>query len=402
MSDLREEQPTRLGVLIALTVANCLGAFGQIAMAILSGIVGTTMAPSPQLATLPVTAGILGVALGSVPLAYARRNFGSRMVFAAAMVWAAFGTGLAAWSINVGSFTGFCAGCFMIGNNMGSVAQFRFAATDLVPSRYVGRAISTVMLGVLVAAVVAPWFGLKFRYLFDVEFAGSYASLILAFIAGAVLVSMLPLKGPHTDGHLSNNDPSVLDALRRRPVQLAIAASAGGYGVMSLIMTATPISMHVMDEHSAEVTANVIRSHIFGMFAPSLISGWLVEKIGVGRMIWLGICMQAVCIAVAMNGQEVMHYQAALVLLGVGWNFLFTSGTALLALECNRGAGVRVQGINDFVMFSTMVLASLSAGGLLYNIGWAYTNLAATSLLVIILVAIFRASPIQSYAENKA
>jgi len=248
------------------------------------------------------------------------------------------------------------------------------------------------MIGTLVAAVIAPWLALKYRHLFDVDFAGSFAVLIAVFLATAALVTALPLRD--APGHAAGSDAGrpVSETLKRRTVQLAIIAAAGGFGVMSLIMTATPISMHVIDEHSAAMTAGVIRAHILAMFAPSLVSGWLVEKLGVKRMLWFGVALQVACIGIAASGSTVWHYRAALIVLGAGWNFLFVAGTTLLMLSCEAREQPKMQGFNDLVMFGTMGVASLSAGGLLYSLGWQWTNLATLVLLCVIAAAILRAS----------
>lgn len=382
----------RLGALFGLGVAQCLGSFGQITMATLSGIVGSTLAPSAELATLPVTTGILGIAMATWPLARLRQRHGSRAMFGSGCIWAACGAALAAMSITAGSFIGFCMGTFMMGNNMAVMAQYRFAAAELVPGGRVGRAISTVMVGTLVAAIAAPWIALEYRDLFDIDFAGSFAVLVVIFVVTAALVTALPLHDAGGEFRLSRASPPLGETLKRPAVQLAVVAAAGGFGVMSLIMTATPISMHVLDEYSAATTADVIRVHILAMFAPSLISGWLVEKLGIARMMWLGVALQVACIGIAASGAEVWQYRAALIALGAGWNFLFVAGTTLLMLACKAEEKAKMQGFNDLVMFGTMGVASLSAGGLLYSLGWQWTNLTTLVLLCLIAAAIVRAS----------
>jgi MFS family permease len=382
----------RLAALLGLSLAQCLGSFGQITMATLSGIVGSMLTPAAEFATLPVTTGILGIASATWPLARLRERHGSRSVFGGGCIWAALGASVAAASIAGGSFIGFCLGTFMMGNNMAVIAQYRFVAAELVPGGMVSRAISAVMVGTLLAAVVAPWIALEYRDLLAVDFAGSFAVLVAVFVATAVLVTALPLRDDGNQAGRKHAGPPLGATLKRPPVQLAIIAAAGGFGIMSLIMTATPISMHVMDEHSAAVTAGVIRAHILAMFAPSLISGWLVEKLGIPRMLWIGLALQLACIGIAASGSEVWQYRAALIALGAGWNFLFVAGTTLLMLACETAEKPKMQGFNDLVMFCTMGLASLSAGGLLYSVGWQWTNLVTLVLLCLIAAAILRAS----------
>jgi len=382
----------RLGALFGLSLAQCLGSFGQITMATLSGIVGSMLAPAAELATLPVTTGILGIASATWPLARLRQRYGIRKVFVGGCVCAAMGAVLAAASIAAGSFIVFCLGTFLMGNNMAVIAQYRFVAAELVPGGMVSRAISVVMVGTLLAAVMAPWIALEYRDLLAVDFAGSFAVLVALYVATAALVAALPLSDGGGEAGRAHQSPPLGAALKRPPVQLAMIAAAGGFGVMSLIMTATPISMHVMDEHSAAVTAGVIRAHILAMFAPSLFSGWLVEKLGIQKMLWFGIALQVACIGIAASGSEVWHYRAALIALGAGWNFLFVAGTTLLMLACAPAEKPKLQGINDLVMFCTMGLASLLAGGLLHTLGWQWTNLTTLVLLCLIAAAILRTS----------
>ena len=155
-------------------------------------------------------------------------------------------------------------------------------------------------------------------------------------------------------------------------------------------MTATPISMHVMAQHSVEATAGVIRVHLLAMFTPSLISGWLIARLGITRMLWLGVSTNITCIVLAVSGQELWQYRFALIALGIGWNLLFVSGTSLLATACRQDEMLRVQGINDLAMFGMMAVASLSAGAILNGFGWAGTNLIALALLMLVVIALLR------------
>ena len=405
MTQIEDQGQVRLGPLIGLSLAQCLGSFGQITLATLAGIVGSILAPTPALATLPVTTGILGVASAAWPLAALRQRLGNRAVFSGTSVWAGGGAMLAAWSISAGSFTGFCLGTFIMGNNMSVIAQFRFAVGELVPNSMISRAVSVVMSGTLLAAVIAPWIALRYRDFFDADFAGTFGVLVVIYVANAILLAFLPLRDSSGVRDAAGEHEPIAHALQRRSVQLAIVAAAAGYGVMSLIMTATPISMHVMDEHSAEITADVIRAHILAMFAPSLVSGWLVAKLGIPRMLWVGIALQIACIVIASSGNDVWQYRAALIALGAGWNLLYVSGTTLLMLVAHENEKSRLQGLNDLVMFCTMGAASLAAGGLLYQLGWQWTNLASLILLLLIVVAMLRASDrmrnLDGYATNE-
>lgn len=377
---------------LGLCAAQSLIATGQVTVATLAAIIGALLSPTAELATLPVAAAVVGVALATLPAATLIRRFGRRPVFALSSLWGAAGVSLAAFSIQSGSFLGFCIGCFLMGNNMAVVAQYRFALADIVPPSFVSRAVSILMIGTLLAVLVTPWLVLHYRYLLPVDYAGSFAILPIPFIAAALIVLFTPLGGKPTEIQRSITAVSLGQILSRPSVQLAMIAGAVGYGVMSLIMTAAPVSMHVMDHHSVEATADVIRGHLLAMFAPSLVSGWLITKVGLSRMLWVGLLFEAGCVGLALSGQEVWHYRFALIALGVGWNLLFVGGTTLLARACHGDELVRIQGINDFVMFATMAVASLSAGALLNAAGWFWTNAIAIFLLALVVVALVRDS----------
>lgn len=376
--------------LLGLGVAQALGSTPQIMMAAFSAIIGSALSPSPPLATIPVTAGIIGVATATLPAAALIRRFGRRTVFASALLWGAVGAVLASASIHADSFTGYCAGCFIMGNNMAVIAQYRFAAAELVPTPLISRAVSALMLSTLFAAVVAPWLALRYRSLLPAEFSGSFAVLPLLYLAAATIVIFLPFDGAAAKTERPVDAPSPGEILARPAVRLAIACAAVGYGVMSLIMTATPVSMHVMDQHSVEATAGVIRGHMLAMFTPSLVSGWLIARLGLKRMLWFGVFLNLACIALAVGGQDIWQYRFALITLGVGWNFLFIGGTTLLSTVCRHDEGRRVQGVNDFIMFGTMAAASLSAGALLDGVGWVWTNLIAAAILAPVVVGLLR------------
>ena len=378
-------------VLVGLTVAQLLSAAGQMTIITLAGIVGAQLAPAPQFATLPIAAGVIGLAVAALPTALLIRRFGRRKVFTAMTLWSAVGAVVSAIAIGNGSFAGFFLGVFMMGNNMAAMAQYRFAVADSVPPGMISRAVSIIMLGTLVAAFAGPWLALESRHLLATEFAGSFIVLVVPFLIVAILIPLLPLPEVHTTPDEQQSAGSLRDVLARRDIQLAIVAVAVGYGVMSLIMTATPISMHVIDGLSVEKTANVIRAHMLAMFLPSLFSGWLIARLGVARALWLGLLLEAGTVIITMIGPAEWNYLAGLIVLGIGWNFLFVGGTTLLASASQGTFKYRVQGFNEVVIFSTMAAGSLAAGPLLSGLGWVGTNICAGLLLALIVIAILRA-----------
>lgn len=378
-------------VLVGLTVAQLLSAAGQMTIITLAGIVGAQLAPAPQFATLPIAAAVIGLAVAALPIALLIRRFGRRNVFTAMTLWSAVGAVVSAIAIGNGSFAGFFLGVFMMGNNMAAMAQYRFAVADSVPPGMISRAVSTIMLGTLVAAIAGPWIALESRHLLATEFAGSFIVLVVPFLIVAIFIPLLPLPEVHTTPDEQQSAGSLRDILAQRDIQLAIVAVAVGYGVMSLIMTATPISMHVIDGLSVEKTANVIRAHMLAMFLPSLFSGWLISRLGVACALWLGLLLEASTVIITMIGPAEWNYLAGLIVLGIGWNFLFVGGTTLLASASQDTFKYRVQGFNEVVIFSTMAAGSLAAGPLLSGLGWVGTNICAGLLLALIVIAIQRA-----------
>ena len=392
MHDEEKITQSAVVVLVGLAIAQLLAAVGQLMVVIVAGIIGSRLAPDQMWATLPAVATILGVATAAFPVARLIGRFGYRKIFILSLVWVSIGALVASLSISAESFVGFCMGCYMIGNNMATVAQYRFAAAASVPKSMISNAVAIVMLGMLGAALLAPWLSIEFQDLLSVQFSGSFLVLPLFFIPAALIIAWLPMQGNANRNAVNVDSPLRLrPVLMRSDIQLAILAAAGGYGLMSLIMTATPISMHVTDGHSVEQTADVIRAHLLSMFVPSLFSGWLIAKLGNRRMLWAGVLLYLGCILIAISGQEVWQYRAALIALGVGWNFLFVGGTTLLAAACPTESAIRVQGINETVMFGTMAVCALSAGALLNTFGWVWTNLGAALIVVIIVVAMLRA-----------
>jgi len=376
--------------LFSLAAAQGFGSMGQMVMATLSAIIGATLSPLPELATLPVGAGVIGIAAATLPTAWLCRRFGRRPAFVAGMAWGALGSILAAYAIHIGSFAGFCCGCFIMGNNIAVVAQYRFAVTEFVPADRVSRAVALLMLGTLLAALAAPELALRASRLLQTEFSGSFVLLPLSYFAAAFFAILVPLGRPKTAPDQVVKERPLRQSLTRPPVQLAIASAALGFATMSLIMTATPISMHVMARHSVEATAGVIQVHLLAMFTPSLISGWLIARLGINRMLWLGVLCNIVCIFIAISGQEIWQYRMGLIALGIGWNLLFVSGTSLLATACSPDEILRVQGVNDLAMFGTMAVASLSAGAMLNGLGWTGINLIALTLIMLVVAALLR------------
>lgn len=373
--------------IIILAIAQVLSGSGLTVLVILGGIIGAELAPRPSLATAPLTVSIVAMALVSVPAALMMRRIGRRAGFILAAVIGAGGGLVGARSVAIQSFELFSLSAILIGASVAFSQQYRFAAAESVPPERVSRAISYVLIGSLGAALLGPQLALAGRWWFpQSEYAGSFVVVsALYLLAALVLVLLKP--AARISSQSLDDAGSVRDVLGRPLFRVAVLASAGGFMVMSFIMTATPISMHRVNHHSVEATTLVIQSHVLAMFLPSLASGHLIARFGERLIMQWGAALLAVCVAIAATGQQVMHYWWGLVLLGVGWNFLFVAGTTLLTKTLDEAIRHRGQAINEFTVFGAQALASLLAGFAVQAFGWVAINLATLPLLVWMFVA---------------
>jgi MFS family permease len=357
------------GTVWRLTLAYILMMAGTPMMVLLAGIIGTDIAPSPSLATLPIALVVVGVAASTLPTGRLLDRFGRRPVFLAYGLIAMVSALLAMQGLESGNFTVFCLAAIIMGWTGAAGHQYRFAALESVPIEQAPKATSFLLFGGVFAAFIGPELAVRGRALLETEYAGSYLLLIGSYGLGIVLIAGYRDDGFHhaTGGGVGR---PLAEIFRSPAIRLAVLAAALGYGVMSFIMTATPISMHVHAGHSLDATKLVIQSHIAAMYLPALIFPWLYRRYGWQRMVWAGIAIYAFCLAVAFFDTSFLSYWLALVLLGVGWNFLFLSGTNLLPAGYRPEERFRVQSTNDFLVFSVQAVVSLSAGWLLHLWEW--------------------------------
>jgi predicted MFS family arabinose efflux permease len=369
-----------------LGLAQFFSAIGQVTLVVLAGLIGAQLAPDPRFATLPVTCGVLGVAIATVPAALAMKHFGRRQVFIAGSLVACAGALTAAMAVDIGSFWWYCVANLLIGANLAVVAQFRFAAAESVEPAYVSRVVAWVMLGIIGAAAIGPRLVIAVRNWSEVEYVASF--LFLAAVCVCSTVTLLWFQNPPQGEAGPNDQPRPLVQIARQPLFIIAALGAAvGFGIMALIMTATPLSMHIIDGHSVEATTWVIQGHSLAMYVPSLFSGWLVSRFSAIRMLALGALLEAGCVAFALTGREIMHYAWALIALGVGWNLMFVASTTLLTHTYRPAERFRVQALNDFCMFGVMAASSLLAGVLMNVTGWKLMNLLALAPLVLLAFA---------------
>ena len=378
-----------------LTLAQALAACGTIMLVTFGGIVGARLAPSPALATLPWSLSIVGLAAASIPAALLMQRHGRRRVLIASALFGCVAALACAFSISQGSFIGLCLSASLFGVHASVVQQYRFAATELVSqdagAEATGKAVATVMLGTLAAAIFGPLLGQQTRLWGGwPEYTGSFLALAVLLAGAASVLMRLPATPPSPKADRGSGR-SVRELLSIPGYRLAVLAALSSYAVMSFIMTATPISMHVHDQHSGAITSGVITAHLLGMYLPSLATPWLVARLGVRGLMLAGLASNFACVGiVAAVGEGVTHYFVALALLGIGWNLLFVGATTLLAGTFSDDERFRAQGTNDFIVFGAQAVVSLLAGVAIEALGWRTLNLVTLPLLLWTLWAVMR------------
>jgi MFS family permease len=350
-----------------------------------SALVGYRLSPDKALATLPLALQMLANMLTSIPASLIMRRIGRRAGFLLGCTIGITGAALATYAIFIGSFALFAGGAFLSGMFAGFANFYRFAAADTATDDYRSTAISYVLAGGVVAALVGPNLAHWTSDWLAAPFAGSYLALTGVLTLSFITLAFLQIPRSETETHRGGRPLAVI---ARQPVFI-VAAIGGmfGYGTMTLVMTATPLAMH--GHHFAfSDTAFVIEWHVLGMFAPAFFTGHLIRRFGVLRVMLSGALLDVACVTVNLTGTSLTHYWLALFLLGVGWNFLFIGATTLLTETYAPEEKARTQALNDFLVFGTVTLASLTAGTLQHQLGWRAVNLGVTPLIAALLVAI--------------
>ena len=351
----------------------------------LAAILGGNLAPDKGWATLPIAAMVVGTAIASLPAALLMRRHGRRAGFQIGAALGISGSLLSALALHRGSFVLFVIGHLLLGGYQGFGNYYRFAAVEATGPAHASQAISWVVAGGVVAAFVGPQLGQWGRDWFAQDvFAGSYvAQGALGVVALALLSQVhLPAVAVAAEGVAR----PMREILKQPALRASILGVAVGYAVMIMVMTATPLAILGCGLPGSSVTS-VIQWHVVGMFAPSFFTGTLVKRFGAPRIMQIGFVLLLGHVGIALLGTEVLHFLSALILLGVGWNFAFIGGTALLTQSYRPAEQLKVQAVNEFAVFGLVALASLSAGWLYDRFGWIALNLAVAPLLIVALLA---------------
>lgn len=349
----------------------------------INGLVGFSLAPLGWMATLPIMGYVIGGALSTGLVAKMQHCFGRKRSFQLALLVALASTLLCAYAVVQRDFWLVCVGTLIAGYYYASANLYPFAAAELAPVAWREKAVSLVMAGGLLGAVLGPNLARATRTFLNVPFAGAYLALSVVALMSLVVLSFIdfPPKQVITSSTIGRS----LNTIMRQPTFL-VAATAGAlsYGVMNLLMAATPIAMQQCSLPFSDA-ALVLQWHVIGMFAPGFFTGHLIKRFGIQPMMWIGVVLNALCVAVALSGVELNHFLLALVLQGVGWNFLLTGSTTLSLQTYSVEERDKAQGALNFIIFMTMVCSSFLSGVLVTTSGWNLLNYG--SLLLVGLIA---------------
>jgi len=393
------------GNLVILVICQLISATGSIVMVTLGGIIGSTLTGNLALATLPLSMTVVTVAAVTVPATMLMRKVGRSRGFAMASLSAAIALGVAIVALTYGSFALYILASMLFGINLAFTQQYRYAAAESVPAKYIPRAVSFVLVGSIGGALVGPELVKHGSGLISgVPYAGAMLAVAGLYVVQALL--FLRLSGIKISSHEVTPDASrELKQIVLQPVfVVAVLGGTVGYGLMTLVMTATPLSMHVTGPFTLDQTAEVIRAHVLAMYVPSLVSGFLIERFGVTRLMFTGAIVLLLTSIVGLQGQSLMHYWWALICLGVGWNFLFVGGTTMLTYAYSIEERFRAQAVNEFLIFGMSASASLLAGTVMYFFGWFRLMLIPIPILILICVAllIVRRDPLLARSPRPA
>ena len=368
----------------------------------IGAILATNMIDDPSLATLPITMMILGMASTSIPAALMAKRKGRKFATLTGFLCSLIASVVALISAKMASFELFVFASLLFGVSAAFTQQIRFAAIESTQNiDDVPKVLSILMLSGLFAAFLGPEIALAAKDLISSPFGYAGSFLVLGVLILLAMVIMIGFKNPIINESINSGSARPLSVIIKQPIFIiAILAATIGYALMSYLMTATPISMHNMHGHSLQETKWVIQSHIAAMFLPSLFTAWLVKKLGLKSLLLAGTLIYAAVAIIALSGQQVIHYWWALILLGIGWNFLFLTGTSLLPLCYSNSERHKVQALNDFILFGFQAIASLMAGWVLFNAGWHFVVLSSMPFIITLFAVTFYFYKLEKKAEK--
>jgi MFS family permease len=347
----------------------------------IGALAGYSLAQNKVFATLPAATYVIGAAMATVPASFWMRRVGRRNGFLTGGAFGLCGSVLASLAMAIGSLALLCAGTLLLGVYNAFGQYYRFAAADAARPELKAKAISFVLAGGLVGGIVGPEMTKHTRELVATPYLASYASLFVYCLVAMAIISRLAI--PDVKEDAAHGPARPLREIASQPVfVVAVAVAALGYAVMNLLMTATPLAMGFCG-HPYAAAATVISSHVIAMFAPSFVTGSLIKRFGVLRVILAGVVLLFACVAIGLSGQLIAHFWTALVLLGVGWNFTYIGGTTLLTQAYRPSERAKVQGANEMTVFTMQAISAFSSGVLVNAAGWNTLNYVALPLIAV-------------------
>ena len=370
-------------------LALCQGLFltNNVTFIAINGLVGLSLAPLGWMATLPVMGYVVGGALSTGLVARTQSRFGRRISFQIGLGVALGSAGVAAWAVMHHQFWVLVAATVVAGYYSANGQLYRFAAAELSLPSYREKAVSLVMAGGLIGAIAGPNLAAKSRALLDVPFAGAYIALGAVALLAMVLMAFIEFPDNKT-AHTAAAGGRTLGQIARQPVFMVACASAAlSYGVMNLLMAATPLAMQQCGL-GFDDAAFVLQWHVIGMFAPGFFTGHLLKRFGTLPVMGVGVALNLLCIVIALSGVDLHQFTIALFLLGVGWNFLFTGSTTLSLSAYKPEEKDRAQAAINFSVFAVTALTSFASGALVTTQGWAILNWGSLVPVAMLAVAL--------------
>ncbi len=354
-----------------------------------NGLVGLHLAPQPWMATLPWMGYVVGGALATPLVAASQKRWGRSKSFQLGLLVALLSAAFCAVAAYLQQFALLCLSTTVAGYYSANGQLYRFAAGDLVAPSQRERAISLVLAGGLLGAVLGPTLASNTKSILPTPFLGAYLALIVVAAAGMFCMSRVrfPVASETSSASAAQPSRTAWQLLSQPGFAIAALCAASSYGVMNLLMAATPIAMDVCG-HTFADAAVVLQWHVVGMFAPGFVTGHLIKRFGVLTIMGIGAAINLLCVAVALSGQSVMHFTWALALLGVGWNFLFTGSTSLAMDHYHPQERDRAQGVINFCVFAAMALTSLASGALVTSQGWPILNWVSLPVVAMMVIAL--------------
>jgi len=371
--------------LVLLIICQGLFLTNNVTFIAINGLVGLSLAPVGWMSTLPIMGYVVGGALSTSIVAKSQNHFGRKISFQLGLLVAMLSALLCAYAAISRNFWLLVAGTFIAGYYSANGQLYRFAAAELTEVSQRDKAVSWVLAGGILGAVIGPNLASWTRDLFDTAFLGAYLTLSIAALIGILVMQCIHFPEEYKTKH-SLADGRPLKVILEQPVfMVAIIGAALGYGVMNLLMAATPLAMQICGLPFSD-TALVLEWHVIGMFAPGFFTGSLIQRFGTLKIMGVGVILNLICIVIALTGTDLHQFLVALFLLGVGWNFLFTGSTSLAMTAYKPNERDKAQASINFFVFGTMAFTSFGSGALITSQGWNILNIG--SLIPVIVTAL--------------